>query len=275
MRKAIVAALAFGLALGASATCEAQALKVVSTGLAAKMATEQLVVHSANLDRDMIIEVTRPFAPLLAGQKAPAVYVLDGGYEFAGLEGWLLGGSGGMESAFIVSVGYRPADYAKRDADLMTGPVRRGDRVEAGRALAFRAFLIGELRPLVEARYAVDPSKAVLVGHSAGGSFTALLFADQPGAFSGYVIGSPAVKNEPDLLARLAAVKPGRERLFVAAGGNEGEGMTADAAQVASALKSHPSLSVRSQVFPGATHLSYYPELIAEGLAYALPPKAP
>ncbi|HEX5262072.1 MAG TPA: alpha/beta hydrolase-fold protein [Phenylobacterium sp.] len=275
MRKSIVSAMAFGLALGASATSEAQALKVVSTGLAAKMATEQLVVHSANLDRDMIIEVTRPFAPLLAGRKAPAVYVLDGGYEFAVLEGWLLGGSGGMESAFIVCVGYRPADYAKRDADLMTGPFRRGDRVEAGRALAFRAFLIGELRPLVEARYAVDPSKAVLVGHSAGGSFAALLFADQPEAFSSYVIGSPAVKNEPDLLARLAAVKPGRERIFVAAGGNEGEEMTEDAAQVASALKSHPSLSVRSQVFPGATHLSYYPQLIAEGLAYVLPPKVP
>ena len=89
------------------------------------------------------------------------------------------------------------------------------------------------------------------------------------------MIGSPAVKNEPDLLARLAAVKAGHERFFVAVGGEEGARMTSDAAQVASALKSHPSLSVRSQVFPGATHLSYYPELIAEGLAYVLPPKAP
>ena len=82
-----------------------------------------------------------------------------------------------MESAYIVTVGYKPADYANRDADLMTGPVSRGDRVEAGRALAFRAFLTGELRPFVEGRYAVDPTRAVLVGHSAGGSFTALLFA--------------------------------------------------------------------------------------------------
>jgi predicted alpha/beta superfamily hydrolase len=275
MRQAIISALAFGLALTSSATVGAEPLKVVSTGLAPKMATEQLVVHSAKLDRDMVIEVTRPFAPLAAGQKVPAVYVLDGGYEFAGLEGWLLGGAGGTESADIVTVGYKPADYARRDADLMTGPVSHGGHVEAGRALAFRAFLTEELRPFVEARYAADPGKAVLVGHSYGGSFAALLFADQPAAFSDYVIGSPATRDEPDLLARLAAAKAGRERFFVAVGGKEGERMTTDAARVASALKSHPSLSVRSEVFPGASHLSYYPELIAQGLAYVLPPKAP
>jgi hypothetical protein len=40
-------------------------------------------------------------------------------------------------------------------------------------------------------------------------------------------------------------------------------------------LKSHSGLSVRSEVFPGATHLSYYPELIAEGLTYVLPPPKP
>ena len=275
MRKAMVGAFVFGLALTFSARVGAEPLKVVSTSLAPKMATEQLVVHSAALDRDVLIEVTRPFAPLASDQKAPTVYLLDGGYEFAGLEGWMLGGSGGMKPAYMVAVGYKPADYGKRDADLTSQPVTRGGHTEPGRALAYRAFLIDELRPFIEARYSVDPGKAVLVGHSSGGSFAAALLADRPAAFSGYVIGSPAIWNEPDLVTRVAAAKGRGERIFVAVGGDEGARMAEGVGRLAAALKGNKALSVHSQVFPSATHLSYYPELIAQGLAYVLPPKTP
>jgi predicted alpha/beta superfamily hydrolase len=262
------------LVLAASAASAAP-LALVSTGLAAKMATEQLVVHSAALDRDVLIEVTRPFAPLGANQKAPAVYLLDGGYEFAGLEGWMLGGSGGMKPAYMVAVGYKPADYGKRDADLTSQPITRGGHTELGRALAYQAFLIDELRPFIEARYSVDPGQAVLVGHSLGGSFAAALLADRPTAFTGYVIGSPAIWNEPDLVARVAAAKGHGERIFVAVGGGEEARMAEGAGRLAAALKGNTALRVHSQVFASAKHLSYYPELIAQGLAYVLPPNAP
>jgi predicted alpha/beta superfamily hydrolase len=276
MRKAIVAALVLGLELNLSvAAARSEPLKVVSAGLATKMATEQLIVHSASLDRDMIIEVTRPFAPLPAGRKAAAVYLLDGGYDFAGQEGWMLGGAGGMAGAYMVSVGSRPADYAKREADFATQPIDHGGHIETGRAIAYRAFLLEELRPFIEARYAADPGQAVLVGHSAGGSFAAALFADRPGAFSAYVIGSPALSNEPGLMSRIATAKGGGERIFIAAGTKEKAEIVSSTEQIAAALKAKPGLAVRSQVFAGATHLSYYPELIAEGLAYVLPPKTP
>ncbi|HEY8002725.1 MAG TPA: alpha/beta hydrolase-fold protein [Phenylobacterium sp.] len=275
MHRIFTAALVVGFTLVLAAPAFAEPLKVVSTGLAAKMATEQLVVHSVQLDRDMLVEITHPFTPLTAGRRVPAVYVLDGGYEFAGLEGWQLGASGGMAEAYIITVGYRPADYGKRDADLTTQAIDHGGKVEQGRALAFRAFLQNELRPFVEGRYPVDPSQAVLVGHSSGGSFAAALFADEPGAFSGYVIGSPATWNEPRLVDRVAAARVGRARIYIAVGGNETARMTQAAAQMTAAFKSHASLSVRSHVFPGATHLSYYAELIAQGLPYVLPPAKP
>lgn len=259
----------------ATSASNAAPLTVVSTGLAAKMATEQFVVHSTALDRDMLIEVTRPFAPLSPNQTAPAVYLLDGGYEFAGLEGWMLGGSGGINPAYMVAVGYKPADYGKRDADLTSQPVSRGGHTEPGRALAYRTFLIEELRPFIEARYSVDPRQAVLVGHSLGGSFAAALLADRPAAFSGYVIGSPAIWNEPELVTRVAVAKGLGERIFVAVGANEEAPMVQGVGRIAAALEGNKTLSVHSQVFPGATHLSYYPELIAQGLAYVLPPKNP
>jgi predicted alpha/beta superfamily hydrolase len=274
MRRTVIAALILGTSVNLAAlAARAEPLRIISTGLATKMATEQLVVHSAKLDRDLIVEITRPFAPLAAGQKAPAVYLLDGGYDFAGQEGWMLGGAGGMAQAFMVSVSSKPAEYARREADFSTQAVDHGGRVEAGRALAYRAFLLEELRPFIEARYAADPGQAVLVGHSAGGSFAASLFADRPGAFSAYLIGSPALSNEAGLMARIAAAKAGGERIFIAAGMKEKAEVVSSAEQIATALKAKPGLSVRSQVFAGATHISYYPELIAEGLAFVLPPK--
>lgn len=267
--------LVISFALGLAVPVLAEPLKVVSTGLAVKMATEQLVVHSAQLDRDLLVEITRPFTPLAAGRRVPAVYALDGGYEFAGLEGWLLGGSGGMAEAYIVTVGYKPADYGKREADLSTQPTSHGGTVEAGRALAYRAFLTSELRPFIEARYPVDPAQAVLVGHSAGGSFAAALFADDPGAFSAYVIGSAAAWNEPGLAARITSAAAHGQRVYVAVGGNEPDRMKQAAEQITAAFRAHAGLPVRSEIFPGATHISYYPELIAHGLAYVLPSRNP
>ena len=43
----------------------------------------------------------------------------------------------------------------------------------------------------------------------------------RPAAFSGYVIGSPASWNEPELVTRVAAAKGLGERIFVAVGANE------------------------------------------------------
>jgi predicted alpha/beta superfamily hydrolase len=269
----LIASLALSLASAAQA---APALAVVSSGPAVKMATEQLVVHSAALDRDMLVEVTKPFAPPTApGQRFPAVYALDGGYDFAGQEGWLLGGAGRIAGAYMVTVASKPADYGKRDTDLSSQPATHNGRTEPGHSDSYRRFLLEELRPFIEARYPVDPRRAVLVGHSLGGSFALALLADRPGAFAGYVVGSPGTWNEPDLVKRTAAAQGHGERIFVASGGKETARIAESFAQLTAALSQNAGFKVRSQIFPDATHLGYYPELIADGLAYVLPPPKP
>jgi predicted alpha/beta superfamily hydrolase len=275
MRRVAVAIAVIVAGLGGVARA-ASPLAVVSSGLAVKMATEQLVVHSAALNRDVIIEVTRPFTPpMTPTQRFPAVYALDGGYEFAGLEGWLLGGAGGMASAYTIAVGYKPADYGKRDADLTSLPVTRNGHSEPGRAALYRTFLIDELKPFIEARYPLDPGRAVLVGHSFGGSFALALLADRPGVFAGYLVGSPGIWNEPDLASRIETAKGQGQRVFIAMGGKEDARLTDGVTKLATALSHNQSLKVRSEVFPDATHVAYYPELIARGLAYVLPPPVP
>jgi predicted alpha/beta superfamily hydrolase len=268
-----LAAGAIALAAQAASPQIASTLTVVSTGPAVKMATEQLILHSAALNRDVVIEVTKPFAPpTTPGQKFPAVYALDGGYDFAGQEGWLLGGAGRIAGAYMVTVGDKPADYGKRETDLTSLPVTRKGHTQPGGSDSYRRFLLEELKPFIEARYPVDPGRAVLVGHSLGGSFALALLADRPGAFSGYVVGSPGIWNEPNLPGRVAAAKGGGARIFIAAGGRETARIVDSFAQLTAALGRNTSLKVRSQIFPDSTHVGYYPELIAQGLAFVLPP---
>jgi hypothetical protein len=101
-------ALALWLApLGAClASTPPPGLVVVSEAPASQAHAVRLIVHSLQAGRDFQIEITTPYTPpLLPGQRAPAVYVLDGGYGLAGPAGWLLGGAGTMAPAYIVTIG--------------------------------------------------------------------------------------------------------------------------------------------------------------------------
>lgn len=250
----------------------AQPAKVVSEGPALQMGAQQLIVHSERVGRDFLIEVTPPASPkLYPGQTFPAIYALDGGYGFAGAEARLLGATGAMASAYVVAVGYPPQLWGKRMTDLSFRPTRfQGQDVASG-GEAFAAFLIEELRPLIETRYAADPKRAVLFGHSAGGLFTANVLAARPEAFAGYVIASPSVHLDPGVVHCVAAAAPRGigQRVFVAAGGREEASMRSGADRIAAALGRRFAVARRD--FPGANHLSYYPAVMAEGFAYVLP----
>jgi len=44
---------------------------------------------------------------------------------------------------------------------------------------------------------------------------------------------------------------------------------------LAEALKNRPGVALRTQVYAGETHLSYYPRLVTDGLPFVLPPRRP
>ncbi len=101
------------------------------------------------------------------------------------------------------------------------------------------------------------------------------MLADAPASFSGYVIASPSVFADRELLARLpAAVSKGLgRRVFVAVGGAEtNNDMVADAERVAAILSAPAStFAVQMRVFAGETHISYYPQLVPAAFAWILP----
>jgi predicted alpha/beta superfamily hydrolase len=272
-------AIVLALSIVAPALAQpAPAVKIVSEARYTPAGSQQLVVHSGRLGRDFIVVVSAPPpGPLVAtGQKLPAVYTLDGGYGVVGPLAQMMAWAFMMSPAYVVSVDYPQGQSAKRDADFLHRATVRDGATIGGGGAAFEAFLTQDLRPFLEARYPLDPDKAILFGHSYGGLFAANVLADAPGSFAGFVIASPSVFADPQLLTRLAAAAPSGKgrRVFVAVGGLETtNNMVAGAEQVAATLSAPGStFSVQRRVFAGETHISYYPLLVPAALAWVLPP---
>ncbi|HEX8661467.1 MAG TPA: alpha/beta hydrolase-fold protein [Brevundimonas sp.] len=257
----------------------AQDLTVIEEGPAVQPRAVQFIVRSRHADRHYLIQVTPPARPpVFPGQKAAVVYALDGGWGVAGAAGWVLGGGGAMSPAYMVTIGYPPGQPSSREADLLPRPVARqdGSMARGGGSDRFTRFLLEELKPFIEARYPVDPSRGVLFGHSLGGIFTANVLADHPDAFAGYLIASPSVwadTTAPDRLRTISANGAG-PRVFVGWGEREEPYMLEGGRQVAAALAGRGD-QLATHVFPGDLHITYYPAALGEALPFLLPRQAP
>jgi enterochelin esterase-like enzyme len=244
--------------------------------------SRQIVVHSALLGRDFVIVVSPPPTsgspvspdPKAAGatqanQKLPAIYVLDGGYGMAGSIAQRMIGTGTMSPAYVVSVGYGEGGH---DTDLLYRPATEGGVTYGGGGAKFEAFLSEELRPFLEARYPLDPAKAILFGHSFSGLFAANVLADSPKAFEGYVIASPSMWIDRHVLDELSR-DPRNEgrRVFIAVGDQEEPRMLDGVNQLWAVL---PSGSIAAKkVFAGGDPISYYPQLVQVAFGWLLPPR--
>jgi len=262
-------------------------LTVLSESDYSASGARQFAVHSALVARDFVVVVSSP--PIFGSwvsddlkaagskqltQKLPAIYALDAGYGVAGPMAQMMVGVGTMSPAYVVAVGYGEGEARWHNTDLLHRPTTEGGVTYGGGGARFQAFLTSELRPFLEARYPLDPSKAILFGHSFSGLFAANVLAESPEAFDGYVIASPSVWNDPQVLARLAgAAKGNGRRVFVAVGEVEEPRMRDGASQLASTLAGSPSsFRVEQRVFTGEGHISYYPLLIQAAFSWLVPP---
>lgn len=271
----IVTIAAALMVLSAALPAQAQLRIVSDTKPATMLRTDEIIVHSDAIGRDFILEVTRPEGEQ-PGRKYPAVYALDGGFGVAGPMTRVLIGGGRMEQAFIVSIGYpnpNARHFGPRETDLVHGRVTQGGRTFGGGGAAFETFLMKDIRPLIEQRYAVDPARSVLMGHSAGGLFAANIIARTPDAFAGYILGStPTGDFDPTLLERLkaAAAKGGGRRVYL--------GYVADDVARLGSEKVGPALSspgstfvVKQEIYEGETHSSAFLPLATRGIPFVLP----
>jgi hypothetical protein len=133
----------------------------------------------------------------------PVIYLLDGAMQQdlmmgTGLMRWgaLWGRS---QDAIIVGIETR-----NRQRELLPATKDAAERARyptAGESAAFRAWLAGTVKPLVEARYRHNGT-AFLVGESAAGHFVVETWAVAPRMFTGYAAISPSLQWDFEALSR-------------------------------------------------------------------------
>lgn len=176
----------------------------------------------------------------------PVMTVLDGNAMFAAFAEtrWRLESvaKGNLSQAIIVAVGY-PTDlpYDKRRGPDFTSALSDGDpyaprkddekpQAHPGGKDHFLDFLLDRLRPEVARRYAVNPKRQSLFGHSYGGLFALHTLYTRPNAFHSIIAASPSIWfNDQAILAEERAfadqlikgriTKP--SRVFVLVGAEE------------------------------------------------------
>jgi predicted alpha/beta superfamily hydrolase len=180
--------------------------------------------------------MTPPIAPAPAGGY-PVLWVLDGaGYNGLAVDmvrnRGALGGE--LDSALVVSVGYPTDDVAewmsRRFGDFSAWPPGPGpfEQVPSGGLERFLDMLSQDALPAVAERFAIDPQRMAIVGHSMGGLAVLHALFTRPAMFQSFLAISPSIHwggcavlaNEAAFAAQVrdGLVAP---RVFIAVGGRE------------------------------------------------------
>lgn len=275
------------LAIAAAVCCLsgaalAQGLAVKSDQPVTLAKTRQLLVHSPSLNRDFVVRITQPAgAPLASGDKAAAMYVLDGNIYFGMASDTLALMALEQETwpAYVIAVGYDAGVNVtnQRAQDFLYSSVVRDGKSDGGGGEAFAKFIVDELKPYIEATLPVDPQRSFIGGHSYGGLFVSNLIARRPDAFAGYLIGSPSVWADASLVEAVGKAKGAGRPIYVSVGEKEVFGainMVTDAARLQASLAA-AGFNVTYREHAEQTHVMEPNIMFAEGLRLLLAkPKA-
>ncbi|CAM5495751.1 hypothetical protein MAUB1S_08298 [Mycolicibacterium aubagnense] len=242
------------------------------------------------------VSVSVPDGPPPA-QGYPVVYLIDGNTTFD-LARQVLAGEPDMQ-AVLVGIGY-PSDSREEIVRLrffdLTPPTPAElippgmNAPRTGGADAFLEFLQATVKPEVERRVAVDPTRQTLFGHSLGGLFALHVLFSRPDAFQTYIAADPSIwwngrsiLEELERFLRDPSSGEGR-RLLIETSGKRAQRPGADAKtlerigqfrsgpnghDVHKALKAS-RLALGYRQFTDESHGSMIPFAIADALRFSL-----
>lgn len=203
----------------------------------------------------------------------PVVYQLDGAITQdlmlgAGMMRW---GALWGRSRDAIIIGIETRDRQRELLPPTSDPAERKRWPAAGQSAAFRAWIAGTVKPLIEARYRHDGTD-LLVGESAAGHFVAETWAQEPGLFTGYAAISPSLQWDFEALSRRALGTGLRPPLYLSLADEGGATETGMGRLLASLPPMQPCcFSDRRKQLRHATALH---GLLPEALQYLLPAKA-
>jgi predicted alpha/beta superfamily hydrolase len=171
---------------------------------------ERLEVSSKILGETRAILVHTPRG-YDAARAYPVLYLTDGDTQLLHTAATIdfLARNGRMPQMIVVGIGNtdRTRDLTPTRAPFQLEDGRTLDLPTAGGSGAFLQFLRTELTPFIEQRYKTEPFR-VLAGHSFGGMFALMAFADDPTFFHAVVAVGPTLTWDHALPVRRV-----RERL--------------------------------------------------------------
>lgn len=235
------------------------------------------------------------------GKAYPVVYVLDGNWYFAAsvMRAEEVAREGGS-AAIVVGVGYPTDDYSvissRRQLELTISASSPGRAPgQYGGGDGFLRVMEEEVKPLVAARYKIDPTRQTLYGKSLGGLMVLRQLFRHPEAYSTYIAASPSIWwNDNEVLgdeaafAKRAKAGESKVRLLLTSAGDEqyrgddakllaadgNRRMVDNVSDLADRLArlNAPKVAVARAMFPDETHVSVSLASLARALTFALKP---
>jgi predicted alpha/beta superfamily hydrolase len=233
---------------------------------------ETVVLEAVGAERSVNIILPPDYAAE-PERRWPVIYMLDGAIKQdimmgAGLMRW--GALWGRSKDAII-VGIETKDRQRELLPPTGDAAERAKYPTAGESAAFRAWLAGTVKPMIEARYRHDGT-AILVGESAAGHFVVETWADAPGLFTGYAAISPSLQWDSEALSRERLSAATRPPLYLSLADEGGATETGMERLLASLPPTQPHcFSDRRSELRHATALH---GLLPEALQYLLPTKA-
>ncbi|PWW06824.1 hypothetical protein DFO79_12811 [Pseudidiomarina tainanensis] len=211
-------------------------------------------------------------------QVYPVIYLTDAHYSFPIVSGAMRFpmNSGVMQHAIIVAVSYEKgsAGTSSRTRDY-TPTVAKSWKQETGNAKGHMVFLRDAVMPFIEHNYRASKTDRTFVGNSLGGLFGAYILFSEPDLFSNYILGSPSVWFDNNVILALQAAKPKvTTKVYLSVGEyetpvyGEGQDMLAGANQLKDKILQLDTANIELQfeIVAGATHATAFPTTAIQGL---------
>lgn len=213
---------------------------------------------------------------LAAGDRVPALYVLDGdeAFDSSAQDADDARKTSGLK-IIVVAIGYGSGENMRNRDYTPTYWDWEGD---GGGCADFLDFISTVLVPKIETDYPAirDRSGRAINGHSFGGLATIYAFLTKSDVFSGFIATSPSLWWDGNMtFDRLAdflstAGSLPTSRLYLSVGSQEVEGMAVLMQEFASRIDaaSIHSLTLKSEVFPNKVHWDYSSLALASGISF-------
>lgn len=209
----------------------------------------------------------------------PVIYLTDAWYAFQIISGATRYpmGSGKMEEAIIVGISYSRGSRGQSSRFRDYTPTRDSDwKSLTGDAANHASFIADTVFPYIDNNYRTKKGDRTFIGNSLGGLFGAYMLLTRPDMFDNYILGSPSVWYDDDVILSIDAEPTDKiRRVFIAVGGRETPGagntihdMVEGARQLYSKLKNERRIKLESKLLliPEAKHETAFPTTAIQGL---------